>query len=196
MSSSREIKYNRLMEKAEELFIQLGYKSVSMDQIAEAAGISKMTIYKYFPSKEELFFSILQSITERTYTQLEERVKSVDGTLEKIDVLLSFTMEYSKQYSFAFYKDIMDNPYIAEKLMQEKKKMSNKLFKDIVRSGINTGQIRNVDESFIANMLMALIDSISTNFFNKMTCKEELEDFAEKFYDFLKYGLLGGKGVK
>lgn len=196
MLSQSEIKYNRLMEKAEELFTGLGYKAVSMDQIAEAAGISKMTIYKYFSSKEELFLSVLQSITEKTYKDLEDRVKSVDGTLEKIDILLSFTMEYTKQYSFAFYKDIMDTTYIAEKMMQEKKKMSNILFQNIIRNGIERGEIRNVDETFIATMLIALIDGLGGSVFDKITCKKEIEDFAEKFYDFLKYGLLGGKGVK
>jgi len=184
------------MEKAEELFTQLGYKAVSMDQIAEAAGISKMTIYKYFSSKEELFLGILKLISDKTYALLEEKVKSVNGTLEKIDVLLSFTMEYTEQYSFAFYKDIMDTPYIAEKMMIEKKKMSNKLFKDIIRNGIERGEIRDVDEAFIASMLIALIGGLAENIFGKITCRKELEDFAEKFYDFLKYGLLGGKGVK
>lgn len=62
MISQSEIKYNRLMEKAEELFISLGYKGVSMDQIAKEAGISKMTIYKYFSSKEELFVKDRKSV--------------------------------------------------------------------------------------------------------------------------------------
>ncbi|MBU5676513.1 TetR/AcrR family transcriptional regulator [Alkaliphilus sp. MSJ-5] len=194
--SQSEIKYNRLIEKAEELFIELGYKSVSMDQIAEAAGISKMTIYKYFSSKEELFLNILQSIGDRSFIYIEDQMKKIDGTIEKIDFLLHFNVEYSKQFSLTFYKDIMDNPYIIDRLMKEKKRMSKIIFEDIIRNGVERGEIRDVDEAFMANMLITLIDSISKNFFEKITCRKELEDFTENFYDFLKYGLLGGKGAK
>ncbi|WP_246579214.1 TetR/AcrR family transcriptional regulator [Alkaliphilus flagellatus] len=196
MISQSEIKYNRLIEKAEELFIELGYKSVSMDQIAEAAGISKMTIYKYFSSKEELFLNILQSIGDRSFIYIEDQMKKIDGTIEKIDFLLHFNVEYSKQFSLTFYKDIMDNPYIIDRLMKEKKRMSKIIFEDIIRNGVERGEIRDVDEAFMANMLITLIDSISKNFFEKITCRKELEDFTENFYDFLKYGLLGGKGAK
>ncbi|WP_249168708.1 TetR/AcrR family transcriptional regulator [Alkaliphilus sp. B6464] len=196
MITQSETKYNRLMEKAEELFIELGYKSVSMDQIAEAAGISKMTIYKYFSSKEELFLNILQSIGDRSFIYIEDQMKKIDGTIEKIDFLLHFNIEYSKQFSLTFYKDIMDNPYIIDRLMKEKKRMSKIIFEDIIRNGVERGEIREVDEAFMANMLITLIDSISKNFFEKITCRKELEDFTEKFYDFLKYGLLGGKGAK
>ena len=52
MISQSEIKYNRMMEKAKELFFEFGYRATSMDQIAEESGISKMTIYRYFSSKE------------------------------------------------------------------------------------------------------------------------------------------------
>ena len=196
MISQSEIKYNRLMEKAEELFLELGYRSVSMDQIAEAAGISKMTIYKYFSSKEELFLNILQSIGDRSLIYIEDQMKKIDGTIEKIDFLLHFNVEYSKQFSLTFYKDIMDNPYIIDRLMKEKKRMSKIIFEDIIRNGVERGEIREIDEAFMANMLITLIDSISKNFFEKITCRKELEDFTENFYDFLKYGLLGGKGAK
>lgn len=193
MISQSEKKYNRLMEKAEELFVSLGYKAVSMDQIAEAAGISKMTIYRYFPSKEELFIKTILSIADRIFLNIKEELETIDGTLEKIDFLLNFGIEYSKKYSLALYNDIMENPYILEKIMKEKIRMTKDIFHDIIRRGMERGEIRKVDEDFVSHMLIILIEGIGKGYFNKITSKEEIEDFVEKFYDFLKYGLLGGK---
>lgn len=193
MLTQSEIKYNRLMEKSEELFMQFGYKAVSMDQIAEAAGISKMTIYRYFSSKQDLFLEVLKLIMDKAYKQLEDEISKVDGTLDKINTLFHFNMETSKQYSFAFFQDVMDNQYILDKVMKRKKTAVRSIFEDIIRSGIEKGEVRKLDETFTANILMSLIDGITNNFLNEVTNKEELESFAEKFYDFLKHGLLGGK---
>ena len=40
-------------------------------------------------------------------------------------------------------------------------------------------------------LLIALIDGMDKSIFNNINSKEDMEDFTEKFYDFLKYGLLG-----
>lgn len=196
MTNQSEVKYNRLMEKAESLFIEYGYKSVSMNQIAEAAGISKMTIYKYFPTKEELFMSVLQLLMDKSYDYIDDRLKNIEGIIEKIDELLKYGIESSRNYSLVFYKDIMDNPIISAKVLQEKKRKSKEIFIDIIRTGKKRGEVRDVDEVFMANMLMALIDGTTANILNNIHDMKDIEDFAEKFYDFLKYGLLGGKGVK
>lgn len=193
MISQKEIKYNRLMKKAEELFVNLGYKGVSMDEIAKEAGISKMTIYRYFSSKEELFIKAILSLTNRTFLYVKEELEKIDGTLGKIDFLLNFSIEYSKKYSLAFYKDIMDNPYVLEKLMAAKIRMTKDIFEGIIINGMERGEIRKVDEKFISGMLITLMKGVDNDYINAINSKEELEDFTEKFYDFLKYGLLGGK---
>ena len=56
MANQSQKKFDRLMEKSKELFWKYGYNGVSVDQIAKEAGISKMTIYKHFSSKEDLLF--------------------------------------------------------------------------------------------------------------------------------------------
>lgn len=48
-------KRNLILQAAGELFVQDGFDKVSMDQLAEAAGVSKQTVYSHFGSKEGLF---------------------------------------------------------------------------------------------------------------------------------------------
>lgn len=196
MAKQSEIKYSRLMEKAEELFVKLGYKAVSMDEIAEAAGISKMTIYKHFPSKEELFIAVVFSIMERSSDFIEGEIEKIHGSLEKIDYLMKYNMEVSKDYSIAFYKDAMSIPYITEKLMEEKYRISRRMFEGIIRTGIEKGEIRKVDVSFVTDMLLMIVGAFGEKYIKCFNSREDLEETIGKFYDFLKYGLLGRDGVK
>lgn len=189
MAVQSKVKYRRLMEKAKELFIQFGYKAVSMDQIAEAAGISKATIYNYFPSKEELFVKVMRDIADEAYRDLDNHLNNTDGAIAKIDVLINFSMEKLNQFSLAFYRDIMTNPYITSKIMAIKKQKAREIFENIIKTGIKNGEIRDVDVEFLVTLLNIMIDGILNNFSDIINDKEQIKDFCEKFYDFLKYGL-------
>lgn len=195
MPKQSELKYNALIEKAEELFIQYGYKAVSMDQIADAAGISKMTIYKYFSNKENLFLKILYLLSEKIYEDMKMQIERHEGTLEKIDIIFKLSIDYSKDYSFAFYKDILENQRILELMISEKKRMMQEAMVDILTNGMEKGDIREIDVTFTSNLLNSLLQGLTEDFYSIYSSRDGLESFTEKLSDFLKYGLLGGKGV-
>lgn len=50
---------------AKEVFLRSGFEGASMDAIAAAAGVSKMTVYRYFHGKEELFAGVITELCER-----------------------------------------------------------------------------------------------------------------------------------
>ncbi len=54
-------KRRQVTDAAEKLFLAQGYGAVSMDQVARTAGVSKATLYAYFPSKDSLFAHIVAS---------------------------------------------------------------------------------------------------------------------------------------
>lgn len=56
-----EIK-ERILEKAEELFLRFGVRSITMDEIASQLGMSKKTIYQSFADKEELVFMVFDNL--------------------------------------------------------------------------------------------------------------------------------------
>lgn len=196
MLTQSEIKYRRLMEKAEELFVRRGYKAVTMDEIAKKAGISKMTIYGHFSSKEELFLEVVLSLMDRSYLFIENKIKEISGVLGKIHFLMGFNMETSKDYSLAFYHDVMTLPYVKEKILEEKYRMSKILFEEIINEGVAKGEIRKVNVAFVTDMLIMIIDGFAKKYSNKINNREDRDSIVENFYDFLKYGLLGEKRVE
>src|SRR5436190_21373837 len=58
--SSRE----RILDVAMEVFAQSGYRRASMDQVAEAAGLTRQAVYHYFKSKAELFRASVEALHE------------------------------------------------------------------------------------------------------------------------------------
>jgi TetR/AcrR family transcriptional regulator, mexJK operon transcriptional repressor len=56
---NRMIKEKRILSAALKVFSKSGYSGTSMDAVAEAAGLSKPTLYQYFASKEQLFATMM-----------------------------------------------------------------------------------------------------------------------------------------
>ena len=49
---------DKILEKSKHLFLNFGFKSITMDEIAGSMGVSKKTIYKYFKNKTELIDTV------------------------------------------------------------------------------------------------------------------------------------------
>lgn len=67
----------RVLETAYELFAHHGTKTVGVDSIVAKAGVAKMTLYRHFPSKDDLVVAFLQRREERwTHAWLETEIKA------------------------------------------------------------------------------------------------------------------------
>ncbi len=66
----KEARRNAILEAARPIFFQNGFQATTMDQIAEEAELSKGTLYLYFPSKDDLYGTILLEGLENLHTRL------------------------------------------------------------------------------------------------------------------------------
>jgi TetR/AcrR family transcriptional repressor of mexJK operon len=55
-----EQKQATIIQAALALFLEQGYAATSMDTVASQAGVTKQTVYRYYPSKEELFSAVME----------------------------------------------------------------------------------------------------------------------------------------
>ena len=60
----------RVLAAAGQQFGELGYERTSVDSIAQACGVSKATIYRYFPSKESLFEAVIGRYADEIFATL------------------------------------------------------------------------------------------------------------------------------
>lgn len=66
-SAAAERKRQQILEGALEIFLQEGFEGTSMDRVAAAAGVSKITIYKYFQDKEGVFKALIEQVTAQRF---------------------------------------------------------------------------------------------------------------------------------
>lgn len=97
---------NLLLDSSLDYFIQNGIQNASMDEIAQAAGISRQTIYRYYNSKEELAFAIELIVLERILSRMQELFSassgvSIETLYTMMDPILSmFLKEYERELKF------------------------------------------------------------------------------------------------
>jgi AcrR family transcriptional regulator len=70
-------KFDQVLEGAREVFLADGFEGASVDTIARAAGVSKATLYSYFPDKRLLFMEVAKTECCR---QADEAVELIDST--------------------------------------------------------------------------------------------------------------------
>ena len=65
---------DHLVLTAERLFQQNGYRATGIDRILAESGVAKMTLYKYFPSKDDLVLAVLRGRSARWRASMEQAV--------------------------------------------------------------------------------------------------------------------------
>lgn len=68
----REARRSRILAAATTLFASRGFSEVQMDDVARLAGMGKPTLYRYFPSKAELFLAAFDGLLDGIDTRLQE----------------------------------------------------------------------------------------------------------------------------
>ena len=68
------------------LFAQRGYRATTMDDIAEAAGVTKPLLYQHFSSKRALYLELVHSIARDLLEAIERAVRQADGPRQQVEL--------------------------------------------------------------------------------------------------------------
>lgn len=82
-----ELRHAALLEAAEAVFLEHGYEGASIEEIVRRVGGSKASLYSYFGSKENLFWEVLNQLSDRFMTELAVPTQAdadLEGTLAAI----------------------------------------------------------------------------------------------------------------
>src|SRR5919201_4849472 len=109
-----------ILDAALEVFARRGYNGSSIDEIAQAAGISKALIYEHFPSKRDLHLSLLEAHVQEIFERLAEAAATSDpGEVRLragVDAFLEFVEERQDAFRMLF-RDAVE-PEVAEMLVR------------------------------------------------------------------------------
>ena len=83
-------KFDQVLEGARQVFLSDGFEGASVDDIAKAAGVSKATLYSYFPDKRFLFMQVARTECAR---QADHAIETIDMNAPVQMVLYDIAME-------------------------------------------------------------------------------------------------------
>ena len=88
----KELTRERILEAAEKLFAEKGFHETAMDEIVRAAKVSKGGVYFHFPSKEELFFALLDKLADALQREVQREITRRRGAVAKIQGALEVVL--------------------------------------------------------------------------------------------------------
>ena len=140
-----------IVEKTYELYRKYGVKSVSVDEIAVALGISKKTLYQHIRSRDELLKLVIEHSLNKFSTELIKLVTPEENLIKKLALLYAFIVKSSRNVNPTFILDLKKVSYKQYLYVQE---FRNKRLYDGVKSiyeqGVEEGIFRsNVDIRYV-----------------------------------------------
>jgi len=150
----------QIIKAALAVFGECGLANARLQDIAERAGVSKGTIYLYFPNKEELFREMIR----QTAVAAIERAEQADVQGTPTNQLLAFMRGYwafvRSPVFLTIYRLVLGElhqfPDLAKFYAHEVVARGQKLLAGIIRRGIDAGEFREIDPMVAARMVVAL----------------------------------------
>lgn len=110
----------QLLEAAQAVFVEKGYHSTGMEDIADRAGVSKPVLYQHFPGKLELYLAVVEVHTQALVDVVESALKSTDNHKERVyavvEAFFDFVAREDSAYRIVFESDLVEVASVRERL--------------------------------------------------------------------------------
>lgn len=187
----RERRQEQILEAATRIFARRGYPATDLQEVADALGVGKGTLYRYFPTKESLFLAAI----ERGIRGLARRVRAlrddVPDPLERIAAAIGVYLDHFSRH-----------PDIVELMAQERAVFKNRkptyfLFmqsrigpwRDLLKKLMAQGRVRKMPVDRIIDVISdAIYGTIVTDYFVGRRRSSEVQ--TRDLLDIMFHGIL------
>jgi AcrR family transcriptional regulator len=180
-----------LLEAARDVILRFGYRKATLDDIAAEAGVSRATLYNYFPNKEELIRSIVAMEIERLSEALAASVDPADPADARLRALVQARYAHLRRIK-ALYQVVMgiarDVLPVAMGEIEAFQAAQIAGLAALLREGIDAGRFRQVDPDLFAQALLSALRGLDDAFMFEN--RESAADGASLLLDTLLDGLV------
>jgi len=160
---SVENKKLRILKAAQQVFARFGYHKTTMDDIAEAAGLKKASLYYYYTSKEEIFRDVIVAESQEFLQKLRAAVSDLQHPRDKIVRYLTFRMEYFQQMVNLHrltVQTVLELKPLVEKVYHQYLQEELRMLEGILQEGMNTNVFKPGETAKIASGILTLAEAI------------------------------------
>lgn len=110
----------QLLEAAQAVFVQSGYHSAAMDEIAERAGVSKPVLYQHFPGKLDLYLALLETSCDTVIDGVKTALASTTDNRKRVQATMELWYDYvadqGEAFRLVFESDLTSDPSVREQV--------------------------------------------------------------------------------
>lgn len=162
-----EFRRGEILAAARKVFAVSGFNEATMDDIASAAGIAKGTVYLYFSAKKDIYLAALkQGLTElrdRTRTNMN----AADGIQARLRAFVRTRIEYAevnRDFIKIYHSEFgnLTNAAAHDSEFQQLYLQQAKELEKVLRSAMDSGEIRRVRSDFAAFIIYDMVRGVMT----------------------------------
>lgn len=179
-----------IVEAGYKLFSKKGFRSTSVDEVAQVLKIDKRTLYNYIEKKEDLLYLVfchyLPIVTEAVLKKVNEKKDITD----KLKTAIITDLECTSKYQNFVMLVSRELRYLDKESIRSTLELINnnyKIFEDILKEGIESGVFKPHNPTIITFALKAQIHMIATYRWGLRDF--DLEDIAKQIVDNVLYGI-------
>ena len=187
----------RIRQKAHDLFMQYGLRSVSMDDIANKLGISKKTIYQYYADKDELVNEVVEKIIQSNQSMCDFDRNTAENAVHEIFLAIDLVKELFRSMNPSLLFDMQKyHPGAFQKFSAHRndylygiirENLLRGLHEELYRTGINV-------EALSRFRVESIVLPFSPDFHTKVNLS--LAEIEEELTIHFLFGLVSQKGYK
>ena len=157
----KETRPQELLDAALELFVEKGFAATRSEEVAQRAGVSKGTLYLYYPSKHELFKAVVRQNLSNLIAEGLELSKHFVGTASQllVELINVWWERIGNTPAAGIHKIVLSEvrnfPDLAQFYTDEVIVPADQLFSGAVQRGIDSGEFRDLPVHEVAHALMA-----------------------------------------
>ena len=152
-----------IVDVAVQVFLQRGYDGASLDQVAEAAGITKASIYYHADGKEALLARGAGRALDALFAVLEEPAAQDGREIDRLKHVVKRTVEITvnRLPEVALLLRVRGNTE-TERWILEQRRRFDRLVANIVKEAQLKGEIRgDIDARLVTRLLFGMLNSIT-----------------------------------
>jgi TetR/AcrR family transcriptional repressor of mexJK operon len=156
-------KRERILAAALRLFAREPYQAVTMDRVAEAAGVAKGTLYLYFPSKDALYLGVLSNGLDTAYRTYQSSADPRLPVVERLRRSIAVMVEFFDQRRDFLQFFATEEPRLAEarnRIIENSRERGFNFFASLIEEGIRAGVFTRVDPRLATFTIQGAIRSL------------------------------------
>lgn len=178
----------RILGAAAKLFMELGVRNISMDDVAKSISISKKTIYKYYQDKDQLVYNTISAHIAEMEKNITQIMTVESNPVLQIAKIADFVLEMNKNVHPCVLLDLQKfYPESYTHLTEHRNKFVFQSINQNIKNGIEAGLFRSdIHHNMVTRIYMNLIFSM---FQNTLFEGEETRDFRLEYIETITYHL-------